>query len=171
MALKSISDIGRCFCFRSHVLFSAAIKFQKVSQATINLKSGKLNDYFDPAVFNHNFVSLNGVRWIRQTCARAYVEAPAVPVAFDGVAAKRAFGERCAAMWAEVFDGVKLAADVVEREFFVVGERDGCAAPGWQFFDAPDDDLLAGAVRALRVAKFMIERLHCAWDRNKLSDA
>ena len=92
--------------------------------------------------------------------AGAYVEAPAVPCALDCVAAEVAVGERRALVRAEVFDGVELAADVVEREFLPVQKFHGRAAPFGQVFDAPDRDELILARGPLRVDESTTERLH-----------
>lgn len=63
-----------------------------------------------------------------------------MPVAFNDVAAERAFCERCAFVRAEIFDGEEFAARVVEGEFSAVRECHGCAATVGHFFRAPDRD-------------------------------
>lgn len=119
-----------------------------------------LDEDFDPAVFEADFVGFEACGGAAETLAGGEIEAPAVPVAFDGCAAEVAVGEGRAAVWAEVFDGVEAAFDVVEGEFGAAVEFDGCAAPHRHVFDAPDGDERAGARRAFGVLITGIEGLH-----------
>src|SRR5215212_8997214 len=83
-----------------------------------------LNPYLYPPVLYHDLVGLDGLGGAVEAGARAHVEEPAVPGAFDGVAAQFAVGEGRALVRAEVLDGVESAADVVEREFAAVLKPD-----------------------------------------------
>src|SRR5215217_8140104 len=97
-----------------------------------------LNPDLDPAVFDDDLVGLEGLGVAVEAGAGADVEAPAVPVALDGVAGEAAVGERRALVRAEVLDGVEVAADVVERQLLAAVELDGRAAPVGHVLDAPD---------------------------------
>jgi hypothetical protein len=119
-----------------------------------------LDEDFDPAVFDVDFVGFEGGGGATEALAGLEVEAPAVPVALDGGAAEVAVGEGRAAMGAEVFDGVEAAFRVVEREFGAVFEFDGGAAPFGYVFDATDGDERAGARGAFGVLIPGIEGLH-----------
>ena len=110
-----------------------------------------LNINLNQAVFDDDFVGLDGLARAVEAVAGADVEAPAVPVAGDGVAEERAVGEGRAFVRAEVFDAVEVASDVVEREFPAAFELDGRAAPFGNVFDAPDGDELAFAPRSSEV--------------------
>lgn len=82
--------------------------------------------------------------------------------------AQATVGERCASMWAEIFDGEEFTVDVIEREFFPILEFDSGAAPRWHVFNPPDRDDFARAWWAFEVTKFGIGYLHYVMNRNKL---
>ncbi len=128
----------------------------------------ELNHNLNPPVFDHDFVEFKITVGTIEARAGADVEAPAVPVAFDGWAAQLAVGEGRAAVGAEVFRGVEFAAYVVERELFAAMEFDGRAAARRHVFDATDNHCLTGAVRASGIEGAFVEGLHCAENRNKL---
>src|SRR3954470_21796569 len=71
------------------------------------------NAYLYPTVLNNHFISFKRAP-VRQALACAQVEAPAMPVAFDGVRREVAVSEWRSLVRTEVFDGVELSADVVE---------------------------------------------------------
>ncbi len=116
-----------------------------------------LNDYLDPPIFDPHFVGFNIITGVVEAGAGAQVEAPVVPVAFDGVGAEASVGERCAFVWAEVFDGVEFAADVVECEFPATFQLDGRAASRRQVVNSPDCHFASFAWRALEVAELFLE--------------
>ena len=111
----------------------------------MNILPPSLNQNLDPAVFDADFVGFEAFGGASEALAGGEVEAPAVPVAFDCGGAEIAVGEWCAAVRAEVFDGVEAAFRIVEREFSAAVEFDGRAAPGGYVFDATDGDERAGA--------------------------
>src|ERR1051325_3240213 len=83
--------------------------------------------YFYPPVLNHHFVSFNCAA-VSQAFACPQIEAPAVPTALDCVLADVTVCERRALVWTEIFDGVKLAVEIVERQFCPGGKINGCGA-------------------------------------------
>jgi len=115
---------------------------------------------FDPAVFDADFVGFDAVGGAIEARAGGEIETPPVPIAFDGRAAEIAVGEGRAPVWAEIFDGVEAAFDVVEGEFRAAREFDGRAAPRRHVFHAADGDDRARARRAFEVLILGIEGLH-----------
>lgn len=122
----------------------------------LKISDQSLNDNFNPPVFNRHFVSFN-LASVGQTLAGANVEAPAVPVAFDGVAAEVAIGERRSLVRAKVLNGVKLSVYVVERQLRAVQKLDGCAATGRHLFGATDGDDLPFTLRLSEIPELWIK--------------
>src|SRR5947207_6397811 len=86
------------------------------------------DSYLYPAVFDDDLVGLDRLGGAVEAGAGAHVEAPAVPVALDCVAAELAVGEGRALVRTEVLDGVKLPADVVECQLPAARQLDRRAA-------------------------------------------
>ena len=124
------------------------------------LDFGLVSDsYFNPAVLNNYFVSFNRAS-VGYALAGANIEAPAVPVALDGVAAEMSVGERRSLVRTKILDGVKLSVYVVERQFRAVLELDGCAATGRHIFYSTDGGDLPFTLRLSKIPELWIKRLH-----------
>ncbi len=118
-----------------------------------------LNANFNPAVFNHHFVSFNRAS-VGYALAGADIEAPTVPVALDGVAAEVAVGERRSLVRTKILDGVKLSVYVVERQLRAVQQLDGCAATGRHIFYSTDGGNLPFTLRLSEIPELWIKGLH-----------
>lgn len=118
-----------------------------------------LNDNFNPPVLNNYFVSFNRAS-VGHALASADIEAPAVPVALDGVAAEVAVGERRSLMRTKVLDGIKLSVYVVERQLRAVLQLDSCATTGRHIFYPTDGGDLSLTLRLSEIPELWIKRLH-----------
>lgn len=74
-----------------------------------------------------------------------------MPVAFDRLVAEISVGEGRAPVRAKIFDGVKLAVDIEEREFRPVRKFDCRAATRWHVFNATDGEDVTLSLRFLEI--------------------
>ena len=118
-----------------------------------------LNLYLNHSVFDDDRISFDRASVV-EARASAKVEAPAVPVAHDCMAAELAVCQRRSAMRAEIFYGVEPPRYVVKRKLRSVKKRYGCAAPFWNIAHATDCNDLPSASGSFEVAESCLERFH-----------